>query len=228
MEPTGKEFRNQDQAESSNGTSQGRLLIADVENSGFIFKVHNFDHKEYLNSIETCTNKIQNRISAILQKGGSLEFVKLENSIFQNNLVLIDSLLPEILAEMVLAFYTSKSSSVVDLVNVVKETNPNQYNTAFAHSFYEYKVKKFLTEAALGMTPAKVWTGIYDATGGYLVVKEDGDVLCYHIYHRNQFEDYLFANTKFETASSTRHEFGSIYESDGKHFINLNLQVRFK
>ncbi len=223
MEPQEERF-----SKSRSRINCTRSLGWRVENSGFIFKVHNFDHKEYVNSIETSTNKIQNRLSAILEKGGSLEFVKLENAIFQNNLVLIDSLLPQILAEMLLAFYTSKSSAITDLVRVVKAANPNQYDTQFAHSFYEYKIKKFLTEAALGMTPAKVWTGIYDATGGYLVVKEDGDVLCYHIYHRNQFEDYLFANTKLETASSTRHEFGKIYESEGQLLINLNLQVRFR
>ena len=78
------------------------------------------------------------------------------------------------------------------------------------------------------MTPAKVWTGISDATGGYLLVKENGDVLCYDIYHRNQFEDYLFANTKLETPSSTRHEFRKIYESDGQLLINFNIQVRFR
>ncbi len=210
----------------------GSTLLNAGKSTNFVFTINNVslsvvDIAE-INSIETSTNKIQNRLSAILEKGGSLEFVKLENAIFQNNLVLIDSLLPQILAEMLLAFYTSKSSAITDLVRVVKAANPNQYDTQFAHSFYEYKIKKFLTEAALGMTPAKVWTGIYDATGGYLVVKEDGDVLCYHIYHRNQFEDYLFANTKLETASSTRHEFGKIYESDGQLLISLNLQVRFK
>ena len=78
------------------------------------------------------------------------------------------------------------------------------------------------------MTPSKVWNGIYDATGGYLVVKENGDVLCYHIYNRNQFEDYLFQNTKLETASSSRHEFRKIYSEDGKIYFKLNLQIRFK
>ncbi len=78
------------------------------------------------------------------------------------------------------------------------------------------------------MTPSKVWNGIYDATGGYLIVKENGDVLCYHIYNRNQFEDYLFQNTKLETASSSRHEFGKIYSEDGKIYFKLNLQIRFK
>jgi type II restriction enzyme len=77
------------------------------------------------------------------------------------------------------------------------------------------------------MTPSKVWAGKFDATGGYIIVKDDGEILCYHIYNRNQFEDYLIANTKLDTASTTRHEFGRVYQEEGKYFIKLNLQIRF-
>jgi type II restriction enzyme len=106
--------------------------------------------------------------------------------------------------------------------------NPLHFDNQHSHAFYEYKIKRFLTDVALGMMPSKVWTGQYDATGGYLIVKENGDVLCYHIYNRNQFEDYLFENTKLETASSTRHEFGSIYRAEeGALNFKLNLQIRF-
>lgn len=98
----------------------------------------------------------------------------------------------------------------------------------FYHPFYQYKIKRFLTDVALGMMPSKVWTGELDATGGYLVVKENGEVLCYHIYNRNEFEDYLFTNTKLETASSTRHEFGKVYIENGQLYFKLNLQIRFK
>ena len=119
-------------------------------------------------------------------------------------------------------------SSIKELTNEINKVNPLKYDNQFAHSFYEYKIKRFLTDVALGMMPSKVWSGIYDATGGYLVVKYDGDVLCYHIYDRNQFEDYLFANTKLETASSTRHDFGKIYEEGENYYFKLNLQIRFK
>ena len=123
---------------------------------------------------------------------------------------------------------TSNLSSVESLTEIINKTNPLNYDNQFAHTFYEYKIKRFLTDVALGMTPSKVWNGIYDATGGYLIVKENGDVLCYHIYNRNQFEDYLFQNTKLETASSSRHEFGKIYTKNGKAYFKLNLQIRFK
>jgi len=137
-------------------------------------------------------------------------------------------LLPNILAEIIKIFFTTTLSTIKDLTDNINKTNPLNYDTKFKHNFYEYKIKRFLTDVALGMTPSKVWTGIYDATGGYLIVKENGDVLCYHIYNRNQFEDYLFANTKLETASSSRHEFGKIYEVDGQFYFKLNLQIRFK
>ena len=77
------------------------------------------------------------------------------------------------------------------------------------------------------MLPSTPWNGKADATGGYIIVREDGEVLCYHLFNRNEFEDYLVNNTKFETASTSRHQFGSIYKDNGKYYLKLNLQIRF-
>jgi type II restriction enzyme len=92
---------------------------------------------------------------------------------------------------------------------------------------YSYKIKRFLTDIALGMMPSKVWTGELDTTGGYLVVKNDGEILCYHIYNRNEFENYLLNNTRLEQASTVRYSFGDLYKENGKIFLKLNLQIRF-
>lgn len=181
---------------------------------------------EQINSIKT-RSKIMDRIVHIRNKGGEFRFVKTERKIFSNNLILIDSLLPEILSQIVFDFYSSKSSHLTDLVNKTTVENPLNYDTENEHKFYEYKIKRFLTDVALGMMPSQVWSGEYDATGGYLIVKENGDILCYHIYNRNEFENYLLNNTKLDTASSSRHEFGEIYEVNGELYFNLNLQIRF-
>lgn len=206
-------------------------LLNAGKTTNFIYKLDSFNPTPEVivstNEIET-RSKIKDRISAINEMGGILTFTTLEQSVFKNNLVLIDSLLPNILAEIIKTFFTSSLSTIEELTTNINKVNPLNYDTSFAHTFYEYKIKRFLTDVALGMTPSKVWAGIYDATGGYLIVKENGDVLCYHIYNRNQFEDYLFANTKLETASSTRHDFGKIYEENGQLFFKLNLQIRFK
>ena len=210
--------------------SDATLLNAG-KTTNFIFQILGFKPtaKEIniINEIDT-KSKIKDRIETIRNGGGKLKFISPQKDIFKNNLVLIDSLLPNILAEMTKSFFTTNLNSVKDLTENINRLNPLNYDTQFAHTFYEYKVKRLLTDVALGMVPSEVWTGLYDASGGYLVVKENGDVLCYHIYNRNQFEDYLFANTKLETASSTRHEFGKIYEEDGQYYFKLNLQIRFK
>ena len=205
-------------------------LLRPGKPTNFTYDIQNFNLRkpaiDKINAIAT-KSKIKDRLQEIEKLGGKLKFVTLEQNIFKNNLVLIDSLLPDILSEIVYSFYTTKNTTIKDLVNDISKRNPLKYDTQFSHSFYEYKIKRFLTDVALGMTPAKVWTGQYDATGGYLVVKETGEVLCYHIYNKNHFEDYLYNNTKLETASSTRHEFGKIYQVTNKLFFKLNLQIRF-
>lgn len=211
-------------------------LLNAGKTTNFIYKIINkqLSNKEvnFINSLYKTRGKkqskdIKGRILTILEYSGNLEFQKLENEIFENNLTLIDSLLPKILAEVVYLFFTSGFSKTVDLVNEISNLNPLHFNLNMNHPFYSYKIKRLLTDIALGMMPSKVWTGKLDTTGGYLVVKEDGEILCYHIYNRNEFEDYLLSNTKLETASSTRHDFGSVYKENNHYYFKLNLQIRF-
>ncbi len=78
--------------------------------------------------------------------------------IFSNNLILIDSLLPQILSNIVFYFYSESKSNLVDLLNQVSDKNPLKFYMGNGHKFYEYKIKRFLTDTALGMMPSKVWT----------------------------------------------------------------------
>jgi len=197
-------------------------IIYKIENT-----IINFADTKRINEIST-RSKIKDRIEAINTLGGDLQYSNFENNVFKNNLVLIDSCLPQIIAEIVKIFYSSKINTIKDITEHLKRTNPLNYDITHSHKFYEYKIKRFLTDIALGMMPATVWTGLYDATGGYLVVKEDGEILCYHFYNKNEFEDYLFANTRLETASSTRYGFGTIENTDENQIFKLNLQIRFK
>lgn len=93
---------------------------------------------------------------------------------------------------------------------------------------YEYKFKKFLCAAALGMTPERHWEGEEDANGGYIVVKQDGSVVCYHIYNRTDFEQYLYDYTCFDSPSTTRYEYAQVYNENNVYKIKFNLQVRFR
>jgi len=189
------------------------LSLTDKE----IFEINNIDSR----------SKIKDRIQIITNRGGQFEFIQTEKKVFSNNLVLIDSSLPKITAEIVFRFFSSNLSKTKHLVTEIEKQNPLKFDISNEHKFYNYKIKRLLTDVALGMMPSQVWTGEYDATGGYLIIKEDGAILCYHIYNRNEFEEYLINNTKLDTASSSRHGFGEIYQKNGELHFKLNLQIRF-
>lgn len=209
---------------------EASTLLNAGKTTNFIYKIEgstiSSESMEEINSIES-RSKIKDRIEEINKSPRQFKFSKTESPVFENNLTLIDSSLPKILSEIVYKFYTSTLSKVSDLVDDITNVNPLNYNVENNHPFYSYKIKRFLTDIALGMMPSKVWTGEFDATGGYLVVKDDGEILCYHIYNKNEFEDYLLNNTKLETASSTRHDFGIIYNEGSETYFKLNLQIRF-
>jgi len=172
-------------------------------------------------------SKIRDRIRAFYRLGHTLNFVQAENRVFQNNLVLIDSLLPIILANAIIGYYKDKVVSLLDISKYLTANNPLGFDQSLKHKFYEHKLKRYLSEIALGMMPNTIWGGEYDGTEGYIVIKEDGDAVCYHIINRNLFEDYLLANTRIDTPSSTRHGFGLVYQVGNENFFKLNFQIRF-
>jgi hypothetical protein len=174
------------------------------------------------------TKKLSARYAALSKAGIKLVFVGADNEILENNLILIDSALPSIVAEMLKLHYIENISRLKEQVAVLNYRNPLGYKSIGEYPHYEYKIKKLLTASALGMTPATPWTGKEQASGGYLIIRKDGEVLCYHLYNRNDFEDYLLRNTRLETPSSTRYEFSEIYRgADGEYYLKLNLQIRF-
>jgi type II restriction enzyme len=179
-----------------------------------------------INSIDG-NSKIRDRVIEISKRESELEYYGMQNEKFEQNLMMIDSQFPIIISEILKLFYSGQGNRISDLVEKLKELNPCNFNLENNHPYYEYKIKNFLTDSALGMTANTIWTGHYDANGGYIIVKEDGDILCYHIYNRNEFQDYLYDNTKLETPSSSKHGFGEIYNINGTQFFKLNLQVRF-
>lgn len=190
--------------------------------TNFRFKVHGIDNgiMEKINSIET-RRKIQDRLREIEQ----LEFVSVVNKTFSNNLLFIDTQLEKFLGEMIKIYYMEKISDCADLATILEERDPLKFGIS---NLYRHKIKKFLCAVALGLKPTKVWNGLDEATGGYIIVKASGEIILYHLYNRDEFENYLLNNTRLETPSTGKHNFAMIYEDSGEKFINLNLQIRFK
>ncbi len=159
--------------------------------------------------------------------GAQLEFIGMDSDMFRRNLRKIDSIFPEIVAQMLRHYYMGEATTIKDLADKIAEDSEFMGRIDFTKEMLVMNVKRFLSSIALGMMPSKDWDGYTEAHGGYIIVKEDGDVVCYHLYNRDKFEDYLFHNTKLDTPSTTRHGFGKIYEENREQRMKLNLQIRF-
>lgn len=202
-------------------------LINAGKTTNFLYEVVGSINDSVANEFNICSKKFKEKFQYLQSQNCGLKFIKADHGVFESNLLLLDGSLPEICAYMLVDYYQNGINKIADSLRNISERNPLNFNLENGQPFYEYKFKKLLTECALGMLPSAPWDGTADATGGYIIVREDGEVLCYHLFNRNEFENYLVNNTRFETASTSRHEFGSIYKENGKYYLKLNLQVRF-
>lgn len=200
--------------------------------TNFSYRIEGYDFSdeeiETINAISTRT-KIIDRIDSIRRKGADLVFDHVDSDMFRRNLNMIDLGLAPTIAQLLVEQFNTGARMFDELAKALAETNPLHFDKEDAEEMYIYKLKHLLTSAALGMMPSKKWSGKYDANGGYLVVKKDGEILCYHFYDKNRFEDFLFKNAYLERAKTGRHGYASLYRADdGKVYFKLNLQIRLK
>lgn len=198
------------------------------QTTNFIFEILDFRGDiEVVNEIKT-SRKIQDRITRVRELGGKFAYVGTQSPIFLSNLRKIDSNFDKILAHMLLDFFSGKASCVHDLIQLLAEDRDFLEEFNFTQSDYEFKVKQFLDACALGMVANTLWDGFAKAAGGYIVVRKDGEVICYHLYHRDEFQTYLYDNTAFDSPSCSRYQYARLYQEGGKLLFKLCLQVRFK
>jgi type II restriction enzyme len=104
-----------------------------------------------INAIST-KQKIKDRVKAIEDKGGKLNFERVDDGTFRNNLIMIDTCMPQIIGEA-LKVYSTGISVLSEIMEDVSKTNPIGYDMTSNHSFYEHKMKNLLVASALGMVP---------------------------------------------------------------------------
>lgn len=202
------------------------LINSNRDGTNFVFAIEGLN--ESVAGEVNGLKRFKAKFDEISKCGASWRFSHVASSIFHNNLLMLDMGIERIVADCLGKYYSGQAKSVEDAIRLVSEDNPFGFDMSGHQPMYEYKMKQFLLAFALGMTPTTPWMGQFNANGGYIVVKEDGDIVCYHFFDRNDLEDYLFYNTVFDTPSTSRHGFGEVYREDGQWRMKLNLQIRFK
>ncbi len=189
-------------------------------------------------------SKLTYRIQELLKIGGQFKFLTVQSKQLWKNLKMVDGDLPEILGWALYYRYLKSELSLRNISDYLETEDPlNFYNNRpNEQRLYEYKLKRFLTESAMGMTSEKPWLGEYDSFGGVIIAKKDGDILCFHIYDFNLFRNYLINNTTFEQASTgedpnlpgqpkpkgKKYYYGWLYKEKNELQFKINLQIRFK
>lgn len=216
-------------------------LFNTAKASAFVYKLNNVTAADVdsINSLFTDKGgKDKNaRMDYIRNHNIGLEFVGnkiLPNntySVFADNLDMIRGDMQAIWNQVLLIHYMSterNKTALADICNILADKNP--LNKRNPHAFYEKAIKDFLYAAFSGMTASLRWDGQETVNGGYIVAKDNGDVLVYHTRSGEAFKSFLFANTKIdrpEASENKGYPYAHVYESNGEFFIDLNFQVRF-
>ena len=208
--------------------SKPTLLNASGSNTNFIYELTSFNdyHLEETNKIDTRT-KIKDRISYILANGGELKFSKIEAETMHYNLSAVDSELPELMSKLLLNYYLHRHNYLSSNLRDLHFSGAYPLSKIVDEDSHRIKLKRFLVAVLLGLFSGKKWDGTF-SSNGTIVVKTDGSQVVFHIVKLNVLENYLIDDIKFDTPSTSRHRFASVYkERDGKFYFKLNLQLRF-
>lgn len=152
------------------------------------------------------------------------------HSVFKDNLDILRGDMQEILNRIILTHYlnTTENSRMTDICKKLIEENPMGMRNA--EIFYTKAIKDFLYAAFAGMTAGSPWNGCEVVNGGYIVAKDDGDVLAFHTRDGESFKNFLFNSTKIDRPDASEHKgypYADVYKVDGEYYFDLNFQVRF-
>lgn len=145
---------------------------------------------------------------------------------FERNLLLVDYCMPQILADMTAEAYFNGVMNLSELVKILNGKDRFGVKPSPEYPFYKKKVQDMLVAMTTSMTAAKIWDGTEGTNGGLIIVKEDGELVCYHIFDRNDFREFLLKNMKFDYPSNSRYYSTGIFSSQGRYYMSLNVQIR--
>ena len=197
---------------------------------------------QYLYKLTGCNDAMMDEFNAITENGGrgwskckaylsdhgiSMEFARTQNPIYNDNLFLVRESMAKIMAWCVKDRLIDSPGHFEVMETVERMIAANPLGVPGARIYYEKAIKDFLMAGFTGMTAGKEWDGKEQVNGGYIVVMDDGDVICYHSSDRESFRDYLYRNTHFEYVSADKYVWSRIIKIDGEYYLPLNLSVRF-
>lgn len=179
---------------------------------------------------------VSGRCTALKENGCKLEFVGYEYAVrakchaFQENLDNINPRLIKVIERMMWNHFM-EGQTEIDIVPVTDRIiTENPCRISLGESKYPYMIKMFLYSAYCGMTASTLWDGRNNVKGGYITVKETGEVVANYALESESFKNFLFNNCylDFPSTDPKHGDYGRVYEENGEYYFKLNFQVRIR
>lgn len=195
-------------------------LLNASQATNFIYEIQGISvlDMDSINAIDSRA-KIKDRLQKIYELGGRLSFQACENQTYESTLRKVDSQMPEILAQALLAFFAKQMDNKLSSFPNIQISDPAKAEQITC------RLKDFVKSTILGIFPTHAWDGNLTANS-VLLVNEAGELIFYHTNHDAMLKAFFYQHTFFDTPSSTRHRFGNVYFENGKFYFKLNLQLR--
>jgi hypothetical protein len=154
-----------------------------------------------------------------------LKYLGSVNETYKLNLNKVDQNLENLISHLLVEYYgaSNREKFIKDLLAIVVNKNPLSLSNT---SDYKIIMSKFLRATAFGMVPRDLWDGALSANGGMIIVKADGKLSSFYLddsQSNANLDNYLLEHSFFDTASTTRHDFGKVFDDK---FFKFNLLIR--
>lgn len=147
------------------------------------------------------------------------------NQTYKQNLQRVNQNLESLISHLLVEYYgaSNREKYIKDVLAIVANKNPFNFSN---FNDYQIIISKFLIATAFGMVPRELWNGSLSANGGMIVVKADGKLASFYLDNtqsNSNLNNYLFEHSFLDTASTTRHGFGKVFDDK---FFKFNLLIR--
>ena len=225
----------------SSFSAEATLFNASKDNTNFRYEITGKIDDAIMNKFNSMFDSkghaaIIERLKFLKDKSLNLKFKEMVVKTAERNLVLSGGIeLPIIIADMLYFYYYvngahSEGSDLNSALDYVTRKNSAKYKyeKELLRDIYKRKIATLLYDMFTGMRFASPWNGRSSVNGGYIIAKKSGEVIAYHSMIADEFKDFLIQQLGFERASCSRHNYMKIEKNDGKYFLKLSLQIRFK
>lgn len=218
------------------------ILNASGDNTNFVYEVtgemddekmahFNGLFREVKRKGEICYDvATADRMSYLHQIGCDIRFVDTAKPLAKVNLIKSGGLeMPAIIGGMLKKFYYESltgRTTMEDCVEYLAENDVVGYGFDDLEETYRAKIAHLLLCIFTGMRLGSKWNGRQEVNGGYIVVKNDDDVVAFHSAIAEEFKDFLVAKMIMERPSHSRHKDLVIYKEGDRYFLKLGLQLR--